>query len=391
VTPTAFNDGMWHHVVATQGADGMRLYVDGIQRGTNPTTSGQAYTGYWRAGGDRCFSGATSSYFAGALDEVAVYPRVLPPTDVAAHFTAGGGVAANQPPTAAFASATTALEVELDASDSADPDGTVETYEWDFGDGATGTGLTTSHTFAAAGDYDVTLTVTDDLGSTAKTTVEVTVVRDPSVARDAFERSVTGGWGTADRGGAWTLTGALSRYSVVAGAASVSLGAGSGAQPTLRSVSTTDVDLSAVLTTDKAPTGGGQYVSLVGRAVSGGSEYRAKLHLASTGAAAAHLTRVDAGAETSLGGAVVPGLTYAPGTRLRVRFQAVGGSPTTLRVKVWLQDQAEPTGWLLTRTDSAVALQAAGSVGLHQYLSGSATNAPVVFTVDDLWVGPPQP
>ena len=79
VSPAAYNDGLWHHVVATQGPAGMRLYVDGIERGANAAvTTGQSYTGYWRAGGDRCWTGTTSSYFAGALDEVAVYPRALP-------------------------------------------------------------------------------------------------------------------------------------------------------------------------------------------------------------------------------------------------------------------------------------------------------------------------
>jgi hypothetical protein len=74
-----------------------------------------------------------------------------------------------------------------------------------------------------------------------------------------------------------------------------------------------------------------------------------------------------------------------------VRFQAVGTSPTTLRVKVWAQGQAEPAGWLLTRTDSAGPLQGAGSVGFYHYVSGSTADAPVVFTVDDVWVGPPRP
>ena len=213
------------------------------------------------------------------------------------------------------------------------------------------------HTYAADGTYTVGLTVTDGQGATDTATTSVTVAGDPSVARDAFGRSVTGGWGTADRGGAWTLSGTLSRYSVAAGAGSVSLGAGSSAKPMLNAVSITDTDFSTVFTTDKAPTGGGQYVSLVGRAVTGGSEYRAKLLLASTGAVTAYLTRVDAGTEVSLGSAVVPGLTYTAGTKLQVRFQAVGTSPTTLRVKVWPQGQTEPAAWVLSRTDSTAALQ----------------------------------
>jgi PKD repeat protein len=51
---------------------------------------------------------------------------------------------------------------EFDGSDSYDPDGVIVSYEWDFGDGHTGSGVTTTHEYGAAGDYTVTLTVTDD-------------------------------------------------------------------------------------------------------------------------------------------------------------------------------------------------------------------------------------
>ncbi len=45
--------------MATQGADGMKLYVDGLLVGTNATTSAQSYTGYWRIGGDRTWGSTT--------------------------------------------------------------------------------------------------------------------------------------------------------------------------------------------------------------------------------------------------------------------------------------------------------------------------------------------
>ena len=131
-------------------------------------------------------------------------------------------------------------------------------------------------------------------------------------------------------------------------------------------------------------------MSVIARSVAGGSEYRGKLLLGSTGAVTAYVTRVDAGAETSLGSAAVTGLTYAPGTVVKVRLQATGTSPTTVRIKVWT-GATEPRAWLLSRTDSTAGLQTAGSVGFYDYVSGSATNAPVVFRHDDLWVGPPQP
>jgi PKD repeat protein len=51
--------------------------------------------------------------------------------------------------------------VNFDGTGSTDPDGDPLTYDWDFGDGNTGTGATVAHTYAASGVYTVTLRVTD--------------------------------------------------------------------------------------------------------------------------------------------------------------------------------------------------------------------------------------
>ena len=58
-------------------------------------------------------------------------------------------------------------------------DGAISSYEWDFGDNATGTGPNPTHTYAAAGTYTVTLTVTDDGGEKATATKTVTVSGPP--------------------------------------------------------------------------------------------------------------------------------------------------------------------------------------------------------------------
>ena len=61
----------------------------------------------------------------------------------------------------------------FDATGSSDPDGSVATYGWDFGDGATETGATVEHIFTWQGDYPVILTVTDNEGGIG--TVEKTI------------------------------------------------------------------------------------------------------------------------------------------------------------------------------------------------------------------------
>jgi PKD repeat protein len=83
--------------------------------------------------------------------------------------------AGNTAPTAAFSSSATDLVASFDASASADADGTIASYAWTFGDGSTGTGKTTNHTYLSAGTKTVSLTVTDDRGASQSVTKTVTV------------------------------------------------------------------------------------------------------------------------------------------------------------------------------------------------------------------------
>ncbi len=89
----------------------------------------------------------------------------------------------DRPPVATFTgSATTAftgVAVSFDATSSSDPDGTITSYLWDFGDGSTGSGVKTSHSYSSPGTYTVKLTVTDNSGSTSSSTLTVTVEANP--------------------------------------------------------------------------------------------------------------------------------------------------------------------------------------------------------------------
>lgn len=59
-------------------------------------------------------------------------------------------------------SGTAPLSVSFSAAGSYDPDGTIASYHWDFGDGTTGSGVTANHTYITSGTFQVTLTVTDN-------------------------------------------------------------------------------------------------------------------------------------------------------------------------------------------------------------------------------------
>jgi len=87
-------------------------------------------------------------------------------------------IAVNDPPVADAGSDQSAFvgeTVNFDGSDSDDPDGSIVSYDWNFGDGATGSGMTTIHAYAAVGIYTATLTVTDNGHLTDTDTVTITV------------------------------------------------------------------------------------------------------------------------------------------------------------------------------------------------------------------------
>jgi len=85
--------------------------------------------------------------------------------------------AGNQPPRARFTSRRDwgSMTANFDASRAGDPDGSIASYSWDFGDGASGSGKTAAHEYAKPGDYTVTLTVADGKGQTHAQTLAVTV------------------------------------------------------------------------------------------------------------------------------------------------------------------------------------------------------------------------
>ncbi len=90
-------------------------------------------------------------------------------------------VAVNQPPTAAFSMTPpmgmAPLSVLLDGSTSADPDGNIVSYTWNFGDGTpNGSGQSVTHLFTATGTLTVSLTVEDNLGLQHTISQDITVL-----------------------------------------------------------------------------------------------------------------------------------------------------------------------------------------------------------------------
>ncbi|TDN90830.1 LamG domain-containing protein [Microbacterium sp. BK668] len=551
-TAEAYNDGQWHHLVATQGAGGMRLYVDGALKGTNPQTDAENYTGYWHVGGDNTW-GSSTNEFHGVIDEVAVYMAPMPPADVASHYTLGSNAQpVNSPPTADFVPTTTKLKVSVNASTSADTDGTITGYSWNWGDGtpagtgmtadhtyaapgtytvtltvtddkgatgtkaltvepvanqaptasftspvsgmtvnvdasgsndpdgtitgyswnwgdntAAGTGVTASHTYAAAGTYTVTLTVTDNDGTTGTKTASVTVapapnqaptasftatptnltvalnagasndpdgtivgyawkfgdnttgtgvtasktyaaagtytveltVTDNNGATNTTTRSVTvtappagtpfaaddfnranGTLGTSQTGGAWTQTAGVTNVGIENNTARLTTSAaGQTRSATLNSATSTSTDLTFSFTTSATPTGARMFVSALGRVV-GADDYRARWVIATNGAVQAQLSR---GGTVMVWQDLPAANNIAPGTKYNVRLQVFGTGTTTLRSKIWANGTAEPAAWQLSTTDTTAALQVAGYTGMTTYAGTGFSGLPFNVFFDD--------
>ena len=293
--------------------------------------------------------------------------------------------APNEPPIAEFGIAVNGAVASFSALDSSDPDGSVASYGWDFGDGETGTGVEVVHTYAQSGSYDVKLTVKDNNDATDTSTKRVTVEVPILKAKDLFDRTVTGGWGSADVGGSWTRTGTAATTYVDQGAGHLlAVNPGSGPAAYLGSVSQTDSDVRVEIGLDKDATGGGTYVSLSPRYISAANQYQLKARISSNGSVLVQPTKIVGGTESILASVTIPNLTYHAGDTLNLRAKVSGTFPTSISVKVWDIKQSEPVAWSAATTDSESTLQVAGGIGTRLYLSGSSTNAPVTAHFDNL-------
>ena len=141
----------------------------------------------WNFGdGSTVATGATTSHTYSTAGSFAVTLTVTDSKGAAGSTTRTITVTANTAPTASFTATPTSgfapLTVALDASASRDPDGSIANYEWTFGDGASGTGVSTQHTFLTAGTLQVTLKVTDDRGGVGTAVQSVTVTASTAAA-----------------------------------------------------------------------------------------------------------------------------------------------------------------------------------------------------------------
>lgn len=121
----------------------------------------------------------------------------------------GGGGPSTSPPVASFTFGCTNLSCDFDGTSSYDPDGgSIVSYSWDFGDtSASGFGPTPSHTYASAGTYSVTLTLTDDDSEMGATSHDVSVDdASPPPSGSMHVADLIGSSQTKGKSGKWSAT-----------------------------------------------------------------------------------------------------------------------------------------------------------------------------------------
>lgn len=290
-------------------------------------------------------------------------------------------------------------EVRFDGSASADPDGDAPlTYEWTFGDGASGLGVAPAHTYAAAGSYAVTLTVTDSLGAVSEPSTTMAVIDAPApsgvLVLDAFSRTTTDGWGDADIGGPWRIDlqhqpdfrvngseGSIVKWDNGPRNAVVSEGYGM------------EVEGLAAFRIDVAPDHRSRFYTVQVYARRGGpngadnSYYRYRVRAFGNGKMDARLEMSVAGTRTWLGTGRPISSTWVPGERYWIRWECSGTSPsTTVRMRVWRDGDPEPTGWDAEVTADEPALDIEGTTGFRVEgpNGGEQVTFPITFGFDNL-------
>jgi PKD repeat protein len=177
-----------------QGPDVSQTINFDASSSSDPDGNIQSYS--WSFGDGTTAGGVTESHSYTSSDKYAVTLTVTDDegaVDTATQTVSVGGTSSNSPPTASFEYAPNSPNVsdtiEFDGSASSDPDGSIQSYEWDFnGDGVTdSTGEKTSHSYSGSGDYTASLTVTDDEGATDTTTQTVSVNKDETETNPVAE------------------------------------------------------------------------------------------------------------------------------------------------------------------------------------------------------------
>ena len=150
-------------------------------RGVGVYGSGKTYLASATADGSGIANVTLPAGYGGAIVTATATNPAGSTSEFAKNITVAS-VSNDKPPVPHFTSSCNKLSCSFDATASYDPDGSIVAYDWDFGDGTTGTGVTTSHDYGANGTYNVQLTVIDNLGASGVLLQSVAAMNAPPTA-----------------------------------------------------------------------------------------------------------------------------------------------------------------------------------------------------------------
>lgn len=167
-----------------------------------------------------------------------------------------------------------------------------------------------------------------------------------TTARDTFAREVAAGWGTADTGLPWALSGGTAaERTVTGGRGRLTLATSPGNVRTNRiDRPWADAEILAQVAPGQTAVGEALLIGLVlRRSAVTDAYYRARAHLLTDGTISLSVTR----GVTTIGAIVPTGLTYTPGARLWMRARVDGHQ---VRARIWPAGTTEPAVWGVDRT-----------------------------------------
>lgn len=217
---------------------------------------------------------------------------------------------------------------------------------------------------------------------------EVMSVTDvDSFLTDAFGRSSSSSWGTADSGQSWSTGGGTAAdFNVTSGYGSHRLATTNASRRTFVTFDYDDFDYYTSLTTSATATGGSLYGGPTGRYVDSDNLYMARVEFTTGNAVILSIRKRVAAVETELGTYSLAGFTYTPGTTyIRVRFQVIG---STLRAKAWESTGLEYGPWQIEVTDTS--LTTSDFLGVRSISASANTNVNPEVRYDNLETISPQ-
>jgi PKD domain-containing protein len=211
------------------------------------------------------------------------------------------------------------------------------------------------------------------------------------IASDAFSRTVDRGWGSADLGGAWiSSTSDLPTVRVSGGQGLISVPNTTTRTASLGQLQAVDGSGLVSFSIGRAPDNAARShtVDVLARrrkTTAGDYYYRYRVRAFGTGTMDVRIEKKVADASTTITATAVIPAVWQPGARYRLRWDCLGRSPSTvIRMRVWRDGDAEPSGWQLATAVNEPALDVGGAVAVRATAPTSdQITFPITFAFDD--------